>query len=126
METGADGLVYVSLEDMGKHGFEEADLKRFIKEKSPDPRWKALVEDLCQRASVMQRKGTALAEANYLRMQPDCAFILALIIGIYDEMLRRIAAAPQTVLAGDPILKESDHRSIARAAARRTGYKPRG
>ena len=36
-------------------------------------------------------------------MPRDCAFILCLIIRIYSDLLRRIAAAPDEALRGDPI-----------------------
>jgi len=79
------------------------------------------VEDICGRAYVMEARGTRLAEAQYNRMPRDCAFILCLIIRIYSDLLRRIAAAPDEVLRGDPI-GTAPEKAVLVSVARRTGY----
>ena len=56
------------------------------------------------------------------RMAPDCAFVLDLIISVYQELLARIEACPDAVLRSDPMLSQADKAVLAGASARRTGY----
>ena len=122
MRVGATGLVYLSLADLQAHGLDEHEVRRLIERGEGDPRWRALVRQLCQRARVMEWKGAALAHAQYARMAPDCAFVLDLIISVYQELLARIEACPDAVLRSDPMLSQQDEAVLAAASARRTGY----
>jgi phytoene/squalene synthetase len=99
LSLGREGLVYLSGEDLRGHGLSEADLRSFAKEGAADDRWGALVRSLCARAHERERRGVALAQAHYPEMAPDCAFILGLIIAVYQLLLTRIEAEPAWVFS---------------------------
>lgn len=122
MAVGTTGLVYLSMADLKTHALDESALRSLLAAGKPDPRWTALVRDLCSRAHQMEKKGMALAEARYAHMEPDCAYILCLIITVYSELLRRIEESPHKVLVGDPMMGSTDKMMLAAASARRTGY----
>ena len=122
MRVGATGLVYLSLADMRAHGLNEDEIRKLIERGEGDERWRTLVQQMCQRAHVMERKGLALARAQYARMAPDCTFVLDLIISVYQELLARIEACPDAVLRSDPMMSPQDRAVLAMASARRTGY----
>lgn len=122
LRMGTQGLVYLSIDDMKRHGMNEADLRRLVSDGKGNDAWRALVADLCDRAHVMEKRGVALAEGHYGHMPPDCAFILCRNITIYSEMLRRIEEQPDLVLVGDPILNSSEKAVLTAAAARKAGY----
>jgi phytoene/squalene synthetase len=122
MRVGATGLVYLSLADMQAHGLDEHEVRTMIERGDGDARWRALVRRIGQRAHVMKQKGIALAHAQYARMAPDCAFVLDLIISVYQELLARIEACPDAVLRAEPMLSHQDKAVLAGASARRTGY----
>ena len=122
MAVGETGLVYLSTADMAAHGLDEHAVRALLKNPSDDPRWAGLVKELCGRAHVLEKRGTATAEAQYAAMQPDCAFILCLITTVYGELLRRIEATPSAVLKGDPLMGSADKAVMAAAVARRLDY----
>lgn len=122
MRVGATGLVYLSLADMQAHGLDEYEVRKLIESGKGDERWRALVRQMCRRAHVMERKGVALARAQYPRMASDCAFVLDLIITLYQALLARIEACPDAVLRGEPMMSQQDKSDLAAASARRTGY----
>lgn len=63
-----------------------------------------------------------MAQARYPAMDVDCRFILGLIIRIYQDLLQRIEANPQAVLAGDSIQTFADRRALAIQAADESGF----
>jgi len=121
MRVDGTGLVYLSREDLRRHDLNDEALRGLIEKGAGDDRWRTLVEDICGRAHAMEAHGTRMAEAQYGRMPPDCAFILSLIIRIYSDLLRRIEAAPDQVLRGDPI-PNTPEKAVLVSVARRTGY----
>ena len=121
MRVGETGLVYLSREDMQRHNLNDEALRRFIEQGAGDQRWRALVKDMGGRAHDMEVRGTLMAEAQYSRIPPDCAFILCLIIRVYSDLLRRILAAPDGVLSGDPI-PTTPANSVLVSVAKRTGH----
>jgi phytoene/squalene synthetase len=122
MAVGQQGLVYLSVADMKAHGLDESAVRALLAAGKADPRWAALVRELTTRAHAMEKRGVALAEARYASMEPDCAYILCLIITVYSELLRRIEESPHKVLVGDPMMGSTDKMMLAAASARRTGY----
>jgi len=122
IRVGEAGLIYLSLEDLRRHDLSDDALRDLIERGASDDRWTALVKDLCARAHAMEARGVPMAESQYARIPPDCAFILCLIITVYSALLRRIESAPGSVLRGEPMMSPSEKAVLAAAAARRTGY----
>ncbi len=121
MRVDRTGLIYLSREDLRRHNLNDEALRGLIERGAGDDRWRTLVKDICGRAYAMEAHGTLMAEAQYGRMPRDCAFILCLIIRIYSDLLRRIGAAPDEVLRGDPI-PTTPEKAVLVSVARRTGY----
>jgi phytoene/squalene synthetase len=122
MRVGATGLVYLPLADMRAHELDERAVRQLIERGEGDERWRALVRQLCRRAHVMEHEGVTLAHAQYARMASDCAFVMDLIISVYQELLARIEARPDAVLRSEPMMSKQDRAMLAVASARRTGY----
>jgi phytoene/squalene synthetase len=121
MRADPAGIIYLSREDLNRHDLNEEALRELVGKGVGDDRWRTLVKDICGRARAMEARGTLMAEAQYSRMPQDCAFILCLIIRIYSDLLRRIEAAPDEVLRGDPI-PTAPEKAVLASVARRTGY----
>ncbi|MEW5855171.1 MAG: squalene/phytoene synthase family protein [Myxococcota bacterium] len=122
MRVGETGLVYLTVADMAAHGLNEQEVRKLIQRGDGDERWRGLVREICRRAHVMEQKGVALADPQYAKMDQDCAFILNLIITVYQELLRRIEERPDAVLRSDPMMSGEDKMNLAVASAQRTGY----
>jgi phytoene synthase len=121
MRVGRTGLVYLSRADLRRHNLNEEALRGLVEKGAGNDSWRSLVQDICGRAHAMEAHGSLMAEAQYSRMPPDCAFILCLIIRVYSDLLRRIEAAPDEVLRGDPIPTKPEKAVLVSVAAQ-TGY----
>jgi phytoene synthase len=122
MAVGDTGLVYLSRRDLADHGLDEAALRSMLKAGVGDDRWSALVKTLGARARAMEEKGAAMAQDRFPLMDRDCAFILCLIITVYNELLRRIELHPDQVLRGEPMMGSQERAVLAAAVARKTDY----
>lgn len=122
LAVGQQGLVYLSVADLLAHGLDDQGLRGLVAAGTPDARWRALVQEVCARAHAMERKGVALADPQYAKMDRDCAFILNLIITVYQSLLARIEAEPHKVLKGDPMIDGIAKARLAMESAHRTGF----
>ena len=120
--VGQSGLVYLSDSDLRLHGLDRNELRKLATAAEGDSRWAALVHDLCARAREMERRGAALAEAHYDAMRRDCAFILCLIISLYQELLERIDRSPERVFLPEPLISNHEKSLLALDCARRVRY----
>jgi phytoene/squalene synthetase len=116
------GLIYLSIADLHAHDLDEVELREIIASGESDNRWLSLTRDICIRAHEMERRGLALAESQYPKMDRDCRFILCLIITIYQELLDRIEKHPEHALHGSSMLSHKNKITLACKAAERTGY----
>jgi phytoene synthase len=117
LTTGEHGLLYLAADDMVAHGVTVASLRRDAAARTAGPQQRALVRDLAGRASKLAQKGRRYLAALDGRLSVDRAFVLELIVGIYEGVLRKIASCSHDVMAERHRLTGSEKERIARAIA---------
>lgn len=122
LEATSQGLVYVSLEDLAAFGLDEAALREDLARKEARPELRDLVAALAARSREHLEAGRAMLQPLAGRLTPDCAFILELIVGLYDEILRRIEDADFDPMRGVHHLSLEQKQDLARAVAARVGF----
>lgn len=121
LRQGKRGRVYIPLSDLSEAGLSEDEFRSMVRSGAGDARWRALVDMLCRRARGFEQRGTAMARARFPAMDADCRFVLALIIRFYQDLLRRIEADPEAVLAGKVLQKDSDRLRLVEEARAEAG-----
>jgi phytoene synthase len=123
LRLGERGRIYLPLEDLTAAGLSESDYGEIVSRGRGEARWDRLVALVLARARAYEAEGAALARRRFPVMDPDCRFILSLIIRTYGQLLDRIEADPRCMLQGDIPLAGAE--AIAAAAAE-TGWAPAG
>jgi phytoene/squalene synthetase len=118
------GLIYVALDDLARHGLGEEELREDLAAGRGRPALRALTAELTARARDHHADGRALLAPLRGRIEPDCAYILELIVEIYDEILRRIEACGFDPMTGRHQLSLDDKQAIAARVAERVGFEP--
>ncbi len=118
----AEGLVYLATEDLLAFGLDEAALREDLAAGRARPALHALVAELVARSRSHLEAGRALLEPLAGRLSPDCAFILELIVTLYDRILGRIEAADHDPMRGAHQLTLEQKHEIAAEVAARTGF----
>lgn len=122
LSSGKQGRIYIAISDLTEAGLSEAEFCSMVRSGRGDERWSSLVNILCRRAHSFEEQGVRMARARFRAMDPDCRFILALIIRVYQSLLQRIEANPQAILAGEIIQNESDRRALTYEVAAEFGF----
>ena len=122
LEATAQGLIYVSLEDLAAFGLGEAALREDHGRRAARPELRALCAELVGRSRHHLEAGRALLAPLAGRTSADCAFILDLIVTLYDHILQRIEAADCDPMRGEHHLTLEQKQEIARAVAARAGF----
>lgn len=125
LATGEEGLVYLAAEDMRLHGVDEAMMRQDLARTEASPALRALVRDLGQRAAEFLATGRQLCLSLADKLQPDCAYILELIVTIYEEVLAKIASHGHDPMAEKHRLSMDEKLAIAAAVSERTGFSPK-
>jgi phytoene/squalene synthetase len=124
LATGEEGLVYLAAEDMRLHDVDEALMRRDLARTEASPALRALVRDLGQRAEEFLATGRQLCLPLADQLQPDCAYILELIVTIYEEVLAKIASHGHDPMTEQHRLSMDEKLTIAAAVSERTGFSP--
>ena len=93
LETGERGLLYVAREDLARFGLDEATLREDLARRRARQPLRELAAELARRARAARDRGVAYLDGLDGRLAPDCAFILEIILAIYDRALDKLAAA---------------------------------
>ncbi len=122
LATGRDGLLYLAADDLKAFGVTEAMLFSDLAQHRASPPLRALVGELVQRARGYLRDGRGLLQALDRSLSPDCAFILELIVAIYQEIVDRIVTCSYDPLAGQHHLSTGDKKRLAFSIAKQCGF----
>lgn len=90
LAAGERGLLYLAADDMARFGVTEELLRRDLDRGEASPGVRALLAELGERARGHLERGRELLGAVHADLPRDCAFILTLIVAIYEEALERI------------------------------------
>ena len=92
LAAGERGLLYLAADDMERFGVTEESLRRDLGRGEASPGARALLAELGSRARAHLERGRALLRGLHGLLSRDCAFILTLIVAIYEQALERIEA----------------------------------
>jgi phytoene/squalene synthetase len=126
LQIGETGRIYIPASELTDAGLSEDEFRSLVRSGSADRRWYELVASVVQRARRFERAGVSRARTRFPAMKPDCRFILALIIGLYQNLLARIEADPASVLRNGSASNEGDLPALVRRAAEEAAYVPPG
>ena len=119
LSTGERGLLYLAREDLLRFGLDEAMLRQDLEKGRARESLRALTVELVRRARDARDRGAAYLDALGGKMDPDCKFILEIIVDIYGQALDKLAAASFDPMAGRHHLSlEEKYATVARAAQR--------
>ncbi len=117
--TGEKGLLYLAREDLERFGLDEASLREDLERGRARGPLRELAAELARRARAARERGAAYLDALDGRLEPDCAFILEIILDIYGRALDKLADASFDPMAGRHHLSlEEKYAAVARVADR--------
>jgi phytoene synthase len=122
LATGSEGLLYFAADDLNRHRLTEAMLFADLAEGRSRDALRALVATLIARARAALAEGRGYLNTLQGRLAPDCAFILDLIIAIYEAVLEKIEASDCDLMARRHHLTDAEKFGIAKRLARRTAF----
>jgi phytoene synthase len=113
LATGEHGLLYLAADDMAAHGVSLASLRRDARAGTASPQQRALVRDLADRASTLAQEGRRCLAAIDGRLSVDRAFVLELIVRVYERVLSKIASCSYDVMGERHRLTSGEKKRIA-------------
>jgi phytoene synthase len=122
LSTGKEGLLYFAREDMEANGVTERRLFSDLSRRKASVETRNLIHDLLTRAREHLSQGRGLMEGIEAWLEPDCRFILELIVSMYEEVIDKIESCGFDPLAGRHRLSRADKEQIVRGVAARTGF----
>lgn len=122
LATGERGLIYLALEDLDGYGLDEAALRQDLARGRARPALRRLTADLAARAVAEGDRGEALLEPLAGRLEPDCTFILEVIVAIYRQILDRLAETGFDPMAGRHHLSIADKQDSMLRVARKLDF----
>jgi phytoene synthase len=119
LDTGSEGLLYLAADDMAHHGVTEAMLFEDLRRGRASGPVRELAGTLIGRSREALTEGRQLIAVLQGHLSCDRAFILDLIIAIYEAVLEKIEACEGDTFAGRHRLSGADKAAlVARVAAR--------
>lgn len=122
LATGSSGLLYVARDDLESFGLDERMLREDLERSRAGEPVRALAAELATRARRARDRGRQCLLPLDGELSPDCAFILELIVEIYDQALNKIEAAAYDPFAGNHYLSLEEKQRIAERVAARVGF----
>jgi len=119
--TGEGGLLYLAADDMAAHAVTVESLRHDAQCGIASRRLKALVSELVGRASTLASEGRACLSQLDGRLSVDRAFVLELIVSIYEGILNKIVSCSHDVMTDRHHLTRAEKRMIAREVATSQG-----
>jgi phytoene synthase len=120
--TGERGLLYLAREDLERFGLDEAKLRRDLARGRASRSLRDLAAELAGRARAARDRGVTYLETLDGQMEPDCAFILEVILEIYGQALDKLAAASYDPMAGEHHLSLEEKLAAVARTAERLGF----
>ena len=111
--AGEQGLLYLATEDMAAHDVTLASLRREARARSSGPQLRALVRELANRATTLASTGRGYLATLHGRLSMDRAFVLELIVRIYEAGLSKIASCSHDVMQERHRLTSDEKERIA-------------
>ena len=111
--AGDRGLLYLTSEDMAAHGITEQVLFSDLDSGITSPPLKALIRELVERARASASRGRADMQVLEGKLDPDCVFILELIVRIYEKVIDKIVSCSCDVMADRHRLTDLEKIQIA-------------
>jgi phytoene/squalene synthetase len=119
LATGEEGLLYLAGDDMRHfHVTEEMLFADQARHRASEP-VRALVRELRERAQRLRDQGRKLLPALDGELEPDCAFILELIIALYERTLEKIAVNSHDPFNGQHKLTTAEKGLVVKEVASR-------
>lgn len=115
-------LVYLPRRELESFGLTEEDLQAMSRGEKVSKSFRRLVAKIAGLSRDHLRKGKAMAEEIYPRMDPDCHFIFSLIIRMYESLLDRIEAVRGDVFSGRHTLATMEKLKLAFDVATETAF----
>ncbi|HUF77392.1 MAG TPA: squalene/phytoene synthase family protein [Thermoanaerobaculia bacterium] len=122
LAAGDRGLLYLAADDLEGSGVTEEMLRRDLARGAASPEVRSLLAELGVRARDHLERGRALLGSLGGALPRDCAFILTLIVAIYEEALDRIEARGCDPFPERHRLGLLDKRRIIARTAREVGF----
>ena len=119
LTTGREGLLYLAADDLEAFNITETMLFTDLAQCQASPQLRALVSELVARAREFLRQGRTLLQSLDGTLTPDCAFILELIVTIYQAVIDKIVACSCDPFTGRHQLSVGEKKRIALRLARR-------
>ena len=108
---------YLAADDMLAHGVTAESLRADLLARSAGPGLRALTRELSDRAGRLGRHGRARLHVLEETLSVDRAFVLELVIRIYEAVLEKIAGHSYDVMSGDHRLTETDKQAVVESVA---------
>ncbi|MCG8455327.1 MAG: squalene/phytoene synthase family protein [Holophagales bacterium] len=124
LAAGDRGLLYLATDDLERYDLDLGSLHEDRQRKRARPELRLLLRDLAERSEGHLRQGQRLMEGVHRHLQPDCSFILTLIVAIYEKVLEKIADHSFDPMAGGHMLTLQEKQQIIADTATRVGYAP--
>lgn len=124
LRVGRRGLVYLTREDMKRHGVTEDALRADLRRGRARRATRSLVADLVGRA----RSHLAAGRTSMARLSgntgSDCAFILELVVTMYERVIDKIEACGFDPMTGRHRLTAVEKEKVVLEVARGSGFQP--
>jgi phytoene/squalene synthetase len=120
--SGEEGLLYFSREDMDAFGLTELRLRADVEARRASAQTRDLIAALLGRARTHLSLGRDSLTGVESDLDPDCRFILDLIITIYERVVDKIESCDFDPMADRHRLSRTEKTQIVRAVAGRTGF----
>jgi phytoene synthase len=124
LSAGANGLLYLATDDMTAHRLTRRSLLSSLAAGSSGTRLRALVREMADRAKDLAERGRADVRRLRERLSPDRAFVLELIVRIYECQLEKIVRNSHDVMQGKHTLTDREKEAVAAQVAAEMGVRP--
>lgn len=101
LELEESGLIYLPVEDLNRFSISENDLWKFKSTKSINSNFQQLMEHQIQRARTFGEAGRASVDKLFIKLDPDCQFILSLLISLYERTMDKIVTVGYNIFNGE-------------------------
>lgn len=108
LELSEDGLIYLPLEDLDNFSISENDLWNFKNSKSINANFKRLMMHQIQRAGKFRETGRAILDTFFKKLEPDCKFIMSLLVSLYERSMDKIVKVGYNIFNGEHKLDDTE------------------
>ncbi|HSG07566.1 MAG TPA: squalene/phytoene synthase family protein [Longimicrobiales bacterium] len=124
LRMGRRGLLYLTNEDMAAHGVTEDTLRSDLKRERASVATRHLVAELLGRARSFLGRGRASLAPLWGNVDGDCAFIVDLIVTMYERVIDKIERCGFDPLTGQHRLTPTEKGAVVQEVARRVRVEP--